>query len=329
MRASIRNIVLLSLSLALAAPAARAVSCTAAPDMSAGDRQALTTAASLLGTEAAAGDAHAVQTHSASFLANSFADLAATITGLGPNLKGATITVDNLYLLHAADLAATDEAQFFCNRTSSPLLVTVSLGQVPPAEYALALVHATGVDAPQQFAMVFQRTGNDWLLAGFFVRPLTVAHHGALWYWQQARDLKAKNAPLSAYLYYEVANYLARPAELFTSNNQEKLEHETSLVAPKDLATDKPMDLTGSHGEAFGITGLRIDTSLGAMDLRVDAKVPALGDPVASRSTALAVMGALLAKYPELRGNFHGLWLFATAANGQTYAIEQPMSALP
>ena len=143
----------------------------------------------------------------------------------------------------------------------------------------------------------------------------------------QARALKSKNAPLSAYLYYQAASELARPADIYTSGNLEKLNREIAAVAPKDLSSDTPMVLTTPDG-TFSVTGMRIDTGLGAMDLRVDANVPVLGDPVASRKSALALMTALLTNHPDLRDNFHGFWVFAKAANGQTYAIEQPMSAL-
>ncbi len=320
--------------LAVISPTAHAVTCTVSAGMSASDRTALETVASSLGSDAARGDTAALKAASAPFLAANFADIAATVDGVAPGLKGSAVTVDNLYALHARDLkGAGDDAQFFCSRPSSPLLVTITLGQLPPGEYALAIVHATGVAAPQQFAFILQNMADgaaaaQWELAGFFVRPLTIAGHSELWFWDQARALKTKSAPLSAYLYYQAAAELARPADLFSSNNVDKLNRELAAVEPKGLPGESPMALPGMDGAGYSVTGMRIDTGLGAMDLRVDATVPTLGDPVASRKSALGLMSALLAKYPDLRESFHGLWVFEKAGNGQTYAVEQPMSAL-
>jgi hypothetical protein len=318
------------------APAAHAVSCTVSAGMSASERTALETAASNLGGDVARGDTAALQAGSAQLLASNFGEIAATVGGLAQSLKGATVTVESLYALHAGDLTGTEsDVQFFCSRPASPLLVTATLGQLPPGEYALTIVHASGVAAPQQFAFVLQNVLHDtaashataqWQLAGFFVRPLTLGGHPELWFWEQARAMK--NAPLSAYLYYEAAAYLSRPADLYTSGNLDKLNRETSAVEPKGLPGDTPMLLSGPGGNAFSVTGMRIDTSLGAMDLRVDANVGALGDAVTSRKSALDLMSALLTKYPDLRESFHGLWVFEKATDGQAYAVEQPMSAL-
>ena len=317
--------------LAVAAPGAHAVSCTVSAAMSATDRAPLEAIASSLGHDAAAGDTGALKAASAPFLATNFAGIASTVDGVAPGLKGAAVTVQNLYALHARDLQSSgDDAQFFCSRPSSPLLVTVTLGQLPPGEYALAIIHATGVPAPQQFALILENraaptTAAQWELAGFFVRPLTIAGHSELWFWDQARSLESKNDHLSAYLYLQAAAELARPADLFSSNNLDKLNRELAAAEPKGLPGETPMTVTAPGGGGYSVTGMRIDTGLG---LRVDASVPALGDAVASRSSALALMSALLGKYPGLRESFHGLWVFEKAANGQTYAVEQPMSAL-
>ena len=175
--------------LAGSAPDARAVSCTVSASMAPGDRTLLEGVATTIGEEIARGDAGALKSASAPSLAANFGDIAATVASLSPGLKGSTITVENLFALHARDLTgAGDDAQFFCSRTASPLLVTVTLGQVPPGEYALAIVHATGVLAPQQFALILQNSSSanaaaQWELAGFFVRPLTIAGHAELWFW--------------------------------------------------------------------------------------------------------------------------------------------------
>ena len=84
-----------------------------------------------------------------------------------------------------------------------------------------------------------------------------------------------------------------------------------------------------ANGATYSVTGLRADTTLGSFDLRVDSKVPTVSDPVAARKDALGLMQALLQQHPGLRESFHGLWVFETTPNGQNFAVEQPMSAIP
>lgn len=313
---------------------ARAVSCTVAPTMTAAVRASLESAASHIGTDVATGNTAAMQASAVPSLASGFGDIAASVKSIAPALSGASITVQNLYELHAADLKSTgDDVQFFCSAPNSQLLVTVTLQQLPPGEYAMAIVHATGVPAPEQFAIIFQNVAAtsalpQWQLAGFLMRPLTLDDHGALWFWEQARSFKAKNAPLSAYLYYQAAAYLARPADLYTSNNFDKLTAEMAATAPKSLPGDSPMILHAATGASFSVNGLSMDTSLKVLDLRVDATVPQLGDPVASRKSAIDLMRAMLAKYPDLGSAFHGFWVYDKTPDGETYAVEQPMSAL-
>ncbi len=299
--------------------------------MSGAERAALFDAAHQLGGDVLRGDASALRANTIPSVAGSFDGIAGTVTQLAPTLQGATLTVENLYGLHAGDLTgAQEDVQFFCSVAGSPLLVTVTLGELPKGEYALALLHATGIKDPQQFAMILQNTGSTpakWQLAGFSARQLTMAGHPGVWYWQQARTMKAKGERWSAFFYEQTADYLSRPGDLFTSNNLQKLSRETAASEPEGLPGAKPMPVPAGE-QTFAVTGLRADATLGALDLRVDAQVPSVADPVAARKDALTLMTALLKQHPDLRANFHGLWVYETTPGGQTFAVEQPMSAI-
>ncbi len=315
------------------AACAHAVSCTTGAALGGEQRAALFDAAHQLGGDVLRGDEPALKSATIPSVAGSFDGIAGTVASLAPSLAGATLTVVNLYALDAADLASTqDDVQFFCSVPGAPLLVTVTLGQIPKGQFALAILHATGVKEPQQFAMVLENaapTGAPhWQLAGFFARPLTMAGHPSAWYWQQGRELKTKNQPWSAFFYEGAADFLARPADLYTSNNLQKLSRETASVEPQGLPGQKPMELPVGE-QTFAVTGLRADGTLGTLELRVDTKVQSVADPVAARKDALTLMAALLKEHSELRANFHGFWVYETTPAGQTFAVEQPMSALP
>jgi hypothetical protein len=321
------------LAASLACLPAHAVSCTVGAAMSGEARSALFDAAHQLGGDVLRGDTAALKATTIPSVAANFDGIAGTITALAPSLGGATLTVTNLYALDAGDLAGTEEdVQFFCGVPGAPLLVTVTLSELPKGQFALAVLHATGIKTPQQFAMVLQNTAPTgaphWQLAGFFARPLTMDGHDSAWFWQQGRELKTKAEPWSAFFYDQAATYLARPADLYSSNNLQKLSRETASAEPAGLPGSKPM-MVPAEGQSFAVTGLRADGTLGALDLRVDTRVDAIADPVAARKDAITLMGALLKQHPELRGNFHGLWVYENTAAGQAFAVEQPMSALP
>ncbi len=313
---------------------ARAVSCSVGATLPGDQRSALFDAAHTLGGAVLRGDTTGLKASTVASVAANFGEIESTVAGLAPALSGATLTVQNLYALDANDLPASeDDVQFFCGVPGSPLLVTVTLSQLPRGQYGLALLHVTGVKQPQQFALVLQNTAAagtaaHWALAGFFARPLTVAGHPGTWFWEQGRALKARGDALSAFLYEDTANYLARPADLYTSNNLLKLSRETAAMEPAGLPGQKPMEVP-ADGQTFAVTRLSTDGTLGALDLRVDTRVATVADPVAARKDALTLMATLLHQHPELRADFHGLWVYETTSAGQTFAVEQPVSAIP
>ena len=326
-------------AVALFAPGAHAVSCTVGAALPGEARSALFDAGHQFGGAVLRGDTAALKAATAPAAEAGFSGIAATVGSLAPSLTGATLTVENLYALDASDLQGSgDDVQFFCSVPGSPLLVTVTLSELPKGQFALEVLHATGIKAPQQFALILQNTAAPnagaprWQLAGLFARPLLMDGHDSSWFWQQGRVLKSKGQLLSAFLYEDAAAYLARPADLYTSNNLGKLSREMASVEPEGLPGNKAMTVSAGEGadeKSFAVTGLRADGTLGALDLRVDTKVESVSDPVASRKEALTLMAALLQQHPELRSNFHGLWVYESTSTGQTFAVEQPMTALP
>jgi hypothetical protein len=296
-------------------------------------RASLFNAAHQVGEQILDGQDAALKANSIAPLAASFNDVEQTVTSVSPQLQGAALDITNLYDLDASDLKSTeDDVQFFCGVSGSQLLVTVTLGSLPPGHYALAVLRTSEVKQPAQFSLILQNLGNAtaprWLLAGVDERPLSLADHDSVWFWTQARALKTKSDLWSSFFYYQAANYLARPSDLYTSPNLEKLSREMAAVEPNNLPGNRPM-LLANGAQSFQVTGLRIDDGLGALDLRVDVRAMSVADPVAARKDALSVMAALLAAHPGMRIAFHGLWVYETTAAGQSVAIEQPMSALP
>ncbi len=309
---------------------ASAVTCTTQSQMTDPQRSAFAQAAHTLATEIQSGNVSAIKANTISSVAAQFDPIASTIQSIAPDLQGATFTVQNIYALNASDLKAPADTQFFCSIPGSEVLITVSLAQLPPGNYAIVLVHSAGGKQPQQMALILANDpagSTQWKLAGFYARPLTLAGHDSVWYWTQARDFAKKKQQWNAYFYYETAAYLALPADFLSSPNLEKLQKEMNSTRPDGLPGSSPMTVA-ANGQTYEITNLHTDGSLGQLDLVVNYNATDTSDPVATRSRNIDVMKALLAQHPELREGFHGLWVYANAPNQRPFGIEQPMNQI-
>lgn len=312
-------------------PTAYAASCKSQSEITTAERDALSSAARAMAGEVQSGDVQALQAKTIPAVAANFGGIAASVANLKPLVQHATLTVDDIYTLDAsmepAGSAATD---FFCG---NPIIV-FHFTNLPPAKYALAILHATGVEKPQQISLVLSESSpNQWMLAGFFSRPMMEAGHDGLWYWERAREFAQKKMNLAAWFYYQTAAYLLDPVPFLASPNLQKLQEEASHVRPANLPGATPMTLN-VHGATFQITGLQPTTELGPWDLEVhyvpDAAHQAqLRDPTAARQQVIDVMTTLLEQNPGLREAFHGMWVRAFEGDASLFALELPMEQIP
>jgi hypothetical protein len=311
---------------------ARAASCLTESEMTNGQRAEFVRAMRALEAPILAGNTDGVKALTIAPVAASFDGIAQSVQGLSPLIQGATFTVSSMYLLNASDVkAGAEETQFFCSVGSSSLVVTITIPQLPPGVYVLALLHATGVEHPQQVSMILQQeqTADDkgpgaWKLAGFFVRPMSLGGKEGIWYWAKAREYAKNKQDWAAYFYYQTAAFLLAPVDFLSSPNLEKLQKETQAAKPAALPGQNPMKLE-ADGKSFEITGFRTDAFANELDLVVTYQTKSTADPVAARTEIIEVMKALLAAHPELRQAFHGLWVYAEAENQRPFAIEMGM----
>lgn len=323
---------LLAATAALVLPlTVRAESCTTESEMTPSQRTLYEQTARSLGTEILAGNTAAVRANTVAAVAAQFGSISGSIEQVSPLIQKATLTVDDLYNLNALDLKPdSSQAQFFCSVSNSALLVTVTIPGLPAGNYLLAVLHATGVEQPQQFTLLLQNEPSGstaWKLAGLYIRPMIRAGHGGVWYWKKARSFAANKQNWNAYFYYQTAAFLLNPVDFLSSPNLQKLMKEAQQVMPEGLPGKTPM-VVSAAGESLDVTGLHADSFSGALDLVVDYKAQGVSDPVSTRTQIVALMKAMLAAHPELRQGFHGLWVYAHYNNGQTFAIELPMNQI-
>jgi hypothetical protein len=323
----------LLLLLVLAPAAAWAdVTCTTESQMTSTQRNTLAAAARSMAMDVQHGDVQELRRQTIAPVAQDFSGIASTIQSLQPVIAKAALTVDSLYLLDASRQPAhAAQTTFTCGLPDSLMTVNLRFHDLPPGHYALVILHATGVALPQQITFVLQQSAPaSWMLAGFFVRPMTMAGHDGLWYWTQARAYAQRKMLWDAWLYYQAARYLLVPVDFLDSPNLEKLNHEASEIRPEGVPGKHPLMLHAG-AETYSVTALRPTDSLGPLDLSVHyqpsaAQSAALNDPVAARQQVLQAAQALLAAHPELQAAFQGFWMHADQGGSSIYALELPMT---
>ena len=315
-------------------PGAGAVSCKTDSQMTAMERDALANAAHSLMSAVQSGDVQRLQANTIPQVAADFGGIAGSVQNLKPLVQQAAITIDNLYDLDAsAEAPGTARTDFYCGTP----VVAVNFNNLPPGNYALAIIHATGVQHPHQISLVLSKTaGNRWMLAGFFARPMTEAGQNGLWYWTSARQFAQKKMDWDAWFYYRMAADLLQPVDFLTSPNMQKLRRETDQVHPYNLPGAKPLLIT-ANGSTYQVTGIDTSSALGPLDLEVNYGANAtqaiqLRDPAAARKQVLDVMTSILALHPEVQQAFHGIWVHANQGDASIFSLELPMeqiAALP
>ncbi len=327
---------------------ASAQTCTTQADMDSATRDSLESTAITMAQRIAAqgqlAGASTLQSSIAPQVAAESAGILNSISSAAPLVKGASFIVQNLYVLDATDSPANvPSTQFFCGSMNQPPHVIFTLGQLPQARYAVAMVHAMSVPHPQQMTMIFAQAPSvppqsaqsktapqqdAWKLAGFAYKPLTMAGHDGVWYWKRARAYAQQKQNWNAYFYYQTARNLVSPVDFLSSSNLNKLVREQNAVMPMGLPGAQPMVLANGT-QSFAVTDLHTDSFQGGLDLVIHYQAKSLQDLVATRQHNIAVMHLMLQAHPELRQAFHGLWVYAVAPGQDPFGIELPMNQIP
>jgi len=317
--------------LAGAVSSANAATCSTQSQMSPAQRTVLTGEGHTIAAIVQSGDVQALRAKILPAIASDFDGIAASVKSLKPQVQTATLTVDSLYLLDASkDAPGAERTQFFCG---SPIVVLTFNG-LPPGTYALVILHATGVQQPQQISLILASApGNQWQLAGFYAKPMVHADHDGLWYWVTARKYAQMKDDWTAWLYYHIAQGLLSPVDFLSSPNLQKLQQETERAHPKDFPAEKTQVSLNAQGSSYSLSAIDTTTQFGALDLDVHyipnpTQAAQLRTPTEARRQVTEVMTALLAQHPGLRQAFHGMWVHADQGDSSLFALELPMDQI-
>lgn len=315
------------------AAAARAQTCTTQATMTGNMRQAMADSALALASAIKVNDAARVESMADRELTASFDATAYIVHTTATKVANDTLRVAQAYELDASGRKAGDvsEADFGCALIGTTDEVDFAISGLPPGVYGFVMVEAVG-ERPWLLSFLLEQQGSGWKMAGFYPHARTAAGHDGLWYWTTARAATKAGHKWLAWVLYDEADQLLRPANFVSSTHLDELRAERHTNAPNELSDGvseaTPLVIQAKDGAEFHITDLGsagTDDGKG-LDLIVHYKAEALADPAAETARNTAAARALLTAHPELREDFTGISVFAETEGRPPFATELGMS---
>jgi hypothetical protein len=301
-----------------------AQSCTTANDMDDATRGAITSAAKRYYDFVSRGDAAGLRQNAIAGLASDFAGIENAIKDSQPNLAGKPGTPRPPYVLKVEGTAPVERAEFLCGvfgsqgQTANSAVFVIP--NLPPGNYAIDTVEASTDKGPQTVSFVLQQAGTDWKLGGLYIKPAQVSGHDGNWFADQARAYKAKGQNHNAWFYFLQARELLVPVPFMSTKVTDKLYDEAESVKPADLTFDL---VTGT--KTYKVTQIFPLVVGNDLDLVVKYQSADVSNTGQAFQDNMAVMKALVAKYPEFREAFAGVVARAVEPSGKDYGSLLPM----
>jgi hypothetical protein len=302
---------------------AAAQNCQTSSDLDDLTRTAITAAAQHDFELVARGDTASLRQNAIASVASDFSGIEITVKDYQPSFSGAQATVKSLFLLEADGAAPLPHAQFYCGvfgkmgQTSGSAVF--ELDNLPPGKYPIVILEPTSAKANVSFSLILQQAGTDWKLAGLHIRPEQVAGHDSNWFLARGREYKSKGQLHNAWLYYLEARNLASPLPFMSTAATDKLYDEAHGAQPADVPVNgNTVDLIAGP-VTYKLTAIFPQAVGNDLDLVVRYQVPDASNANQAYQSNVAVIKALVAKYPELKDAFAAVVARAVDASGRDY----------
>jgi hypothetical protein len=271
------------------------------------------------------GDVAGLKANAIPAIAGDFSSIEQAVVTNKEFLAGGEATITGTYLLDASQAKATlPRADFYCGIFNSPDRIGFFIPNLPPGRYAMVFQKIAGKD-PITLTLILQETAGGWKLAGYYPRLDAIGGHDGQWYLAKAREYKAKGQAHNAWFYYLTAWDLLAPVNFMSTPQLDKAADEMQAARPADLpANGTTMSLT-ANGQVFKVTEVTpvpIDNNL---YVRIVYVTPDAANSHLASQDNLAVIRALVAKYPELRDAFYAVVARAVDDRGHDFGTVVPM----
>jgi hypothetical protein len=302
---------------------AQAQSCQTASEIDAPNKTSIQSTAQRYFDMAAKGEAASLRQNAIPSLASDFAGIEGTIKENQPNLAGAQATIRSFFMLDASGAAPIPNAEFYCGvfgkNGQTANSAAFYLNNLPPAKYAVVILDATSSAGRTMFSEILQQVGTDWKLGGLYIKAAQIAGHDSNWYLTRAREYKTKGQAHNAWFYYEEARSLISPLPFMSTLATDNLYDESQNLQPTDIPSGgKTTDLPAGAAtyKVMAVFPQAVDKDL---DLIVRYQSTNVANTNQAYQDNVAVMKAILQKWPELRDAFAGVVARAVDATGRDY----------
>jgi hypothetical protein len=306
-------------AVALPSAAAYAQACFTANDMEPATRAALENTAKRYFDMAAKSNAASLQQNAIPSLASNFSGVQDVLKDNQAALSQGQATLRSLFLLKAEGTAPLAHAEFLCGvfgaqgqtANSSEFVIP----NLPPGNYGIVISDLSAPKGKYTLTLVLQQAANDWKLGGFYLKPAEIGGHDGNWFAQQARTYKSKGETHNAWFYFLEARELLAPVSFMYTQTTDRLYDEMQSVKPADL----PNTTLISNGRTFKVTDVFPVAVANDLDLVVKYQSADISNTTQTFQDNMAVMKALVVKYPEFREAFGGIVARAVEASGKDY----------
>jgi hypothetical protein len=324
--ARLRSVLLASAALALLgslASSAVAESCLTASDLDDGTRSAVNTAALRYFDLVAKGDAATLRQNAIPSVASDFSGIENIVKDNQAALAGSKATARPPFVLDAAGTAALPRAEFFCGvfggggqTRDSAVFV---LNNLAPGKYGVIILDAPSTKGAYTVSLILQQQGSEWKLGNLYIKTRQSGGHDSDWFAARAKDFQAKGKVHNAWLYYLVAISLDSPLPFMSTAATDKLYDETQKVRPADFPGDGKTASLSAGTATYKLTALFPEAVGDDLDLIVRYEAADVSNTTLAYQGNVAVIKALVAKYPELRDAFAAVVARAVDASGRDY----------
>jgi hypothetical protein len=302
---------------------AQAQTCQTSSDLDEAARSALTIAGRRFFDFAAKGDVASLRQNAPPALASDFSAIEALVKDHQLELAAAQVTPKSVFLLEAEGGSPLPHAEFYCGvfgkngQTSGSAVF--ELDNLAPGKYAVVILEAVSPQSRNNFSEVLQQVGTDWKLAGLQLKAVDAAGHDSDWIATRAREYKTKGQQHNAWFFYVQARSLVSPVSFMSTLATDKLYDEFQSLQPADLPADgKPVDLIAGN-TTYKLTALFPSAVGNDLDLIVRYQASDISNTTQANQNNLAVIKALIAKYPEFKDAFAGVVARAVDPSGRDF----------
>lgn len=306
---------------AVSSSIAAAQTCESGPDLDAATKSAIENAAQRYFSMSAQGDVAGLRANAIPPVASNFGGIEQAVVDNKKYLAEGQPAITGSYLLDASQSKGTlERADFYCGIYNSSQRVAFSIPNLPAGKYAVVIQKVTGGKDPISLTLILQDVGGgSWKLAGYYPRLSSIGGHDGQWYLTQARQYKAKNQQHNAWLYYLTAWDLMAPVNFMANPQLDKIADEMQSARPSDIPSEQsPMDLS-ANGKVFKVTDLTAVAVGNDLNLRVRYRTADASNTALAFQDNMAVIKAVVAKYPEVREAFNAVIARAVDNSGHDY----------